>query len=154
MKVAEILSTKGNILYTATPADFLYEAIAKMVELDIGSLVILEHGKLLGMLTFREILSAIHRNGGKVADQKIEVAYTRNPLILKPDVDVYEMRQRMLETHTRYVPVMEGDTLMGVLSLFDVAKSMIQAQKLENDLLKAYIRDWPEEQNSETDHLD
>ena len=55
------------------------------------------------------------------------------------------MRQKMLDSHTRYVPVMEGDVLMGVLSLFDVAKSMIQAQKLENQLLKAYIRDWPED---------
>lgn len=57
-------------------------------------------------------------------------------------MNVFEMRQQMLDTHTRYVPVMDGDLLMGVLSLFDVAKSMIQAQKLENEMLKAYIRDF------------
>ncbi len=145
MRVAEILNIKGNILYTTSPNQYLRDAIAKMVEEDIGSLVVLEKGKLVGMLTFREILTAIHRNGGKVADQTVEDAYARNPLVLTPELDVYEMRQKMLDSHTRYVPVMEGDVLMGVLSLFDVAKSMIQAQKLENQLLKAYIRDWPED---------
>ena len=142
MKVAEILNIKGNILYTTAPDKYLRDAIAKMVEEDIGSLVVLEKGKLVGMLTFREIL---HRNGGKVADQTVADAYAREPLVLTPELDVYEMRQKMLDSHTRYVPVMEGDVLMGVLSLFDVAKSMIQAQKLENQLLKAYIRDWPED---------
>lgn len=145
MKVAEILNIKGNTLYTTAPNQYLRDAIAKMVHEDIGSLVVLENGKLVGMLTFREILAAIHRNDGKVADQKVEDAYARNALVLTPELDVYEMRQKMLDSHTRYVPVMEGDVLMGVLSLFDVAKSMIQAQKLENQLLKAYIRDWPED---------
>ena len=145
MKVAEILNIKGNILYTTAPDKYLRDAIAKMVEEDIGSLVVLEKGKLVGMLTFREILHAIHRNGGKVADQTVADAYAREPLVLTPELDVYEMCQKMLDSHTRYVPVMEGDVLMGVLSLFDVAKSMIQAQKLENQLLKAYIRDWPED---------
>jgi CBS domain-containing protein len=68
--------------------------------------------------------------------------------VLSPEMNVFEMRQQMLDTHTRYVPVMDGDLLMGVLSLFDVAKSMIQAQKLENEMLKAYIRDWPVEEDS------
>ena len=150
MKVAEILNIKGNTLYTAAPEDYLYEAIAKMVEEDIGSLVVLQKGKLVGMLTFREILGAIHRNGGKVADQTVEAAYARDPLVLSPDMNVFEMRQKMLDSHTRYVPVMDGEMLMGVLSLFDVAKSMIQAQKLENEMLKAYIRDWPEEDKDKT----
>ena len=145
MKVAEILNIKGNTLYTTVPGEYLRDAIEKMVHEDIGSLVVLENGKLLGMLTFREILAAIHRNDGKVADQKVEDAYARNALVLTPELDVYEMRQKMLDSHTRYVPVMENDVLMDVLSLFDVAKSMIQAQKLENQLLKAYIRDWPED---------
>ena len=77
MKVAEILNIKGNILYTTSPQAYLRDAIAKMVEEDIGSLVVLEKGKLVGMLTFREILTAIHRNGGKVADQTVADACTK-----------------------------------------------------------------------------
>ena len=133
-------------MFTASAVEYLRDAIARMVQEDIGSLVILEKGQLVGMLTFREILAAIHRNDGKVADQLVADAYAKDVLVLDPEMDVYEMRQRMLETHTRYVPVMDGGMLMGVLSLFDVAKSMINAQKLENQLLKAYIRDWPDEQ--------
>ena len=104
MKVSEILNIKGNTLYTASPEDYLYEAIAKMVELDIGSLVVLEKGKLVGMLTFREILGAIHRNGGKVADQKVEVAYARNPLVLSPEMNVFEMRGITCVTRKKTMP--------------------------------------------------
>jgi len=51
----------------------------------------------------------------------------------------------MLERHTRYLPVLDNRTLMGVISFYDVAKSVVEEQSFENKMLKAYIRDWPEE---------
>jgi CBS domain-containing protein len=53
----------------------------------------------------------------------------------------------MLENHSRYVPVMDGTVLMGVISFYDMAQAIVAAQKFENSMLKAYIRDWPEEEN-------
>jgi CBS domain-containing protein len=51
----------------------------------------------------------------------------------------------MLEDHARYLPVVDQKMLMGVISFYDVAKSVVEAQDFENNMLKAYIRDWPEE---------
>jgi hypothetical protein len=49
----------------------------------------------------------------------------------------------MLDKHARYIPVMDGPTLMGVISFYDMARAIVEAQQFENDMLKAYIRDWP-----------
>ncbi|MBV8622291.1 MAG: CBS domain-containing protein, partial [Herbaspirillum sp.] len=64
MKVSEILKVKGNILFTVTPETPIQEAVAAMAEKDIGSLVVMEYGDLVGMLTFREVLLTLHKNGG------------------------------------------------------------------------------------------
>jgi CBS domain-containing protein len=57
----------------------------------------------------------------------------------------------MLEHHARYVPVMDGPVLMGVISFYDMARAMLEASKFENKMLKAYIRDWPGEPEDEKD---
>ena len=66
MKVSEILQVKGNILYTATPDTPLVHALNVMTEKDIGSLVVMEFGDLVGMLTFREVIKVLHKNGGAI----------------------------------------------------------------------------------------
>jgi CBS domain-containing protein len=53
------------------------------------------------------------------------------------------VRHLMLETHARYLPVMDGRTLQGVISFYDVARAVVESQNFENQMLKAYIRDWP-----------
>jgi CBS domain-containing protein len=73
----------------------------------------------------------------------------RDVLTMSPDTDVNDIRRLMLERHARYVPVMDGKVLLGVMSFYDVAKSVLEAQNFENTLLKAYIRDWPAENNTE-----
>jgi CBS domain-containing protein len=57
-----------------------------------------------------------------------------------------EVRRMMLDRHARYMPVIENRMLMGVISFYDVAKAVVDAQNFENKMLKAYIRDWPEEE--------
>jgi len=59
------------------------------------------------------------------------------------------VRRMMLERHTRYLPVLDNRTLMGVISFYDVAKAVVEEQSFENKMLKAYIRDWPEERPEE-----
>jgi CBS domain-containing protein len=65
-------------------------------------------------------------------------------LTISPDTDVMELRRVMIDTHVRYVPVVREGVLEGVLSLYDVAKAVLEEQSFENRMLKAYIRDWPE----------
>ena len=145
MKVTDILRVKGNTLYTVQPDTLLAEATKIMSELDIGSLVVMEHGDLVGMLTFREVISAIVANGGSVGTRQVRSVMDDAPLTCTPETEIDEVRRMMLQRHARYMPVLEQRTLMGVISFYDVAKSVVDAQDFENRMLKAYIRDWPEE---------
>jgi CBS domain-containing protein len=149
MKVSEILKVKGNILYTVPPETGLLDAINLMTEKDIGSLVIMNNGSVVGLLTFREVMRAVHANQGSVGQGTVGEHMERDVLTISPDTDVNDIRRLMLERHARYVPVMDGKVLLGVMSFYDVAKSVLEAQNFENTLLKAYIRDWPAENNTE-----
>ncbi|WP_395070893.1 CBS domain-containing protein [Paraburkholderia silvatlantica] len=147
MRVSDILKVKGNTLYTVTPDTALHEAVNTMAEHDIGSLVVMEYGDLVGMLTFREIILTLRTNGGSVGTTTIRKVMDDHPITCTPETEVDEVRRMMLEHHVRYLPVMESRSLMGVISFYDVAKAVVEAQGFENKLLKAYIRDWPEEEH-------
>ena len=145
MKASEILTVKGNILYTVTPDTPMADAINIMAEHDIGSLVVMEFGDLVGILTFREVLKTIHANNGTVGSNTVRKHMDDHPLTVTPETEVNEVRRVMLEKHARYLPVMDAKTLLGVISFYDVAKAVLEAQSFENQMLKAYIRDWPSE---------
>jgi CBS domain-containing protein len=146
MKVSDILRVKGNTLFTTTPDRPLADALVQMAELDIGSLVVMEHGDLAGMLTFREVIAAVVRNGGKAGSTIVRTVMDDSPLTCTPETELDEVRRMMLQRHARYMPVMDKRTLMGVVSFYDVAKAVVDAQDFENRMLKAYIRDWPVEE--------
>ena len=147
MKVSDILRVKGNTLYTVTPDEPLARAVEAMAERDIGSLVVMEHGDLVGMLTFREVIQALVKNGGSVGTMLVRTAMDDAPLTCTLETDMDEVRRMMLGCHARYMPVMENRMLMGVVSFYDVAKAVVDSQNFENKLLKAYIRDWPQEES-------
>ena len=145
MKVSDILRVKGGTLFTATPDMPLTEAAKTMSDLDIGSLVVMEHGDLVGMLTFREVIQAVVANGGSLGTRLVRSVMDDAPLTCTPETEIDEVRRMMLQRHARYMPVLEKRQLMGVVSFYDVAKSVVDAQDFENRMLKAYIRDWPVE---------
>lgn len=146
MKVSDILKVKGSTLFTIDPLQPLAQAMGTMSELDIGSLVVMEHGDLVGMLTFREVIKAITASGGTVGDTVVGSVMDDAPLTCTPETDVDEVRRMMLGRHARYMPVMNGRQLMGVISFYDVARTVVESQDFENRMLKAYIRDWPDDQ--------
>jgi CBS domain-containing protein len=145
MKVSEILKVKGDILYTVTPDMQMAQAVDAMAEKDIGSLVVMEFGELVGMLTFREVMKTLHVNKGAIGNETVRKYMDDHPITITPDTEVNEVRRLMLERHARYVPVVNAKTLLGVISFYDVAKAVVEAQSFENKMLKAYIRDWPPE---------
>ena len=143
MKVSDILRLKGSTLFTARPDEPLAEAAALMAERDMGSLVVMSHGDLVGMLTFREVIQAIVKNGGNLGNTLVRSAMDDAPLTCTLETEMDEVRRMMLERHARYMPVMDHGMLMGVISFYDVAKAVVDSQNFENKMLKAYIRDWP-----------
>lgn len=144
MKVSDILRIKGSTLYTVNPDESLVKALGLMAERDIGSLVVMEHGDLVGMLTVRELTNILVKTGGNVATTIVRTAMDDHPLTCTMETDMDEVRRMMLDRHARYMPVMDKRMLMGVISFHDVARAVVDSQNFENKMLKAYIHDWPE----------
>ena len=146
MKVSDILRVKGSTLYTVSPESELAEAAQTMADNDIGPRVVMSHGDLVGMLTFREVIAAVVKNGGSVGNTLVRSVMDDAPLTCTPETEIDEVRRMMLGRHARYMPTLDGRTLMGVVSFYDVAKAVVDGQDFENRMLKAYIRDWPVEE--------
>jgi CBS domain-containing protein len=92
------------------------------------------------------VIRTAHANGGAVGNDAVRKAMVA-PKVVGPDTDVMELRRLMLEEHMRYLPVLDGGTLLGVVSFYDVARAVLEEQSYENRMLKAYIRDWPEQES-------
>ena len=120
-------------------------------------MVVLDGERMAGMLTFREVIRILakrqseNRIGPTPPISSFTIAEVMNPqpTIVNPDMDVDTLRKLMVDSHERYLPVMEGELLMGVISFHDVAKAVLDKQSFENKMLKAYIRDWPQEDKAD-----
>ena len=143
MLVSEILAIKGKVLFTIGPNRPIAEAVEIMNEQDVGSLVVFSRGEMVGMLTFRQVLQAVQRGGADWQALQVEEVMLREPRAAAPDMEMDELRRLMVEHHQRYHPVMDGNTLLGVVSFHDVAKAVLEEQSFENRMLKNYIRNWP-----------
>jgi CBS domain-containing protein len=143
MQVKEILRVKGNRLLSVEPSESATQAVRTMAEQNLGSLVVLEHGRMVGMLTFHEIMEALAARGGALGELEVGEIMERDPVSTRPDMEVNELRRTMLESGARYLPVLHDGKLLGVISFRDVAKAVLEAQDLENKMLKGYMKESP-----------
>ena len=148
MIVRDIVKMKGSNIFSIAPGGPVSEALAVMVKNDIGSLVVLDGGQLAGMLTFREILKAVDANRGSLGSLKVSDVMIRNPACGSPEDSMEYLREMMNKDHIRYLPVKEGDKLLGVISFHDVANAVIKEVTLHNRMMKTYIKNWPEEESA------
>ena len=140
MQVQEILRVKGNRLLCIEPSGQATEAVRTMAKENLGSLVVLERGHMVGMLTFHELLQALASRGGTLGDLAVGEIMDTEPVTATPDMEVNDLRRTMLESGARYLPVMKEGRLLGVISFRDVAKAVLEEQDFENRMLKGYIK--------------
>lgn len=100
MKVVDVLRIKGSTLYTSNPDESLMSALGLMAERDIGSLVIIEHGELVGMLTVRELTQVLVRPQPVGKEHVLRTAMDDYPLTCTMETDMDEVRRMMLDRHT------------------------------------------------------
>jgi CBS domain-containing protein len=148
MNAGDVLKAKGNVLFSVTPESSLWSAVQMMTEYDVGSMVVLEHGRLVGMLTFREVFRSLVASEGRIGKGTVLESMLREPVFVEARTDVNDLRRLMLEKRIRYIPVMDSGALAGVISFHDVARAVLEEQGYENRMLKDYIRDWPEAENA------
>ena len=103
MKVSDILRIKGGTLFTAAPEEPLVSALKLMAERDIGSLVVMEHGELVGMLTVRELTQVLVKTGGNISTTIVRTAMDDHPLTCTMETDMDEVRRMMLDRHARSI---------------------------------------------------
>ena len=143
MQVNEVLRVKGNRLVAVEPAGRAVEAVRTMARENLGSLVVVDQGRMVGMLTFHELLRALASRGGSLGDLAVSEIMVEEPVTASPDMEVNDLRRIMLDTGARYLPVLNNGRLLGVISFRDVAKAVLEEQEFENKMLKGYIKNWP-----------
>lgn len=141
MIIRDILNLKGGTIFSIAPGRPVSEAIRVMVENDIGSLAVTEGDSLAGMLTFREVLKALNARRGRLDDLSVGEVMVKNPICGHPEDSIDHLRSVMTQHHVRYLPVKEGERLVGIVSFHDVAKAVIKETSLENRLLRRYIKE-------------
>ena len=144
MIIRDILNMKGGAIFSIAPDGKVSDAVGILVKHDIGSLVVMAGGRMAGMLTFREVLQALDAQSGNLADLRVDNVMVTEPICGNPGDSLDHLREVMTTNHIRYLPIKDGDRLLGVISFHDVAKSVIKETTFENRLLKRYIKNWPD----------
>lgn len=147
MLVKDILASKkskGTPLGVTKSAK-VAEAVAIMVEHDTGSCMVIEDGRLQGMVTFKEVLEQLSKDAGGCLDKTVEQVMNPDPELTTPKDTVDQIRNLMTSKHIRYLPVMDEGKLVDVVSFYDVAVAVAKKTDFENRMLKQYISDWPED---------
>ncbi|MBT4291539.1 CBS domain-containing protein, partial [bacterium] len=113
-KVSDIITAKGNKIYSVEPETIVYDAISKMVEFGIGSLLVIDGETVSGIFTERDYLSKVALMNKNSRDTKVGEVMSHRIIYIKPDNDVEEVMAMMTEAHCRHMPVMDGGKLCGL----------------------------------------
>jgi CBS domain-containing protein len=138
-KVRDILNAKGNNVYAVEPAMMVYHAVERMCEKNIGALLIVDEGKLVGIFTERDYARKLILKGKSSKTTLISELMTPNPITVTPEHTVDECMTLMTGKFIRHLPVVENDRLIGLVSIGDVVKLTIEEQKDIIEYLENYI---------------
>ena len=138
--VRNILQVKGNVVYTVYPESSVYDALELLEDKNLGSLDVIEkNGKLDGIFTERDYARKVILKGRSSKDTRIQDIMTDDPIFVTPDTDVQDCMQIMTNKFIRHLPVMDHDELIGIISIGDVVKYVIEKKDFIIENLEHYI---------------
>jgi CBS domain-containing protein len=140
MLLSEILGAKGRMVHTCSPEDTLADVVELMVGHNIGSLVVLKDGEMVGIITERDILRASAATRGSLEFAQVHERMTRCPIVASPQDDLPDVMGVMTERRIRHLPVVERGQLIGIISIGDLVKAQHDELSRENHYLKSYIQ--------------
>lgn len=138
-KVRNILESKGGSIFSVEPSTIVYHAIEMMAQKNIGGLLICEGGKLVGIFTERDYARKLILKGKSSKETPIGDLMTKNPFTVSPDSSIEECMQLMSNRRIRHLPVIDNGNLVGVISIGDVVRFIIEEQKSIIAHLESYI---------------
>lgn len=144
MQIREILTLKSDTIFSIAPTDPVSGAVAKLVELGVGSLVVMKNDEMVGLLTERDVVHGMVKQGCDLKDAQVCTIMVTEPVVASADDSVDYARDVMTKSHIGHLPIFDGNKLLGIISFHDVARACLKEAKFENSLLKRYIKHWPE----------
>jgi len=145
MFIREVLTIKGDCAnFAIEPAAFISDAVKRMVENDVGSLLVIHDGELVGFLSERDILRGLQVHGCSLTEVKVSAFMEKEPVVASLDDSVDYARDAMTKSRISHLIVMDEGKVVGVISFHDVARACLKEANFENALLKRYIKNWPE----------
>ena len=140
MFVAQILDDKGHEVATADPGESVANIAAILAERRIGAMPVSSPGgALVGIVSERDIVAALAESGRDVMDRPVEEIMTRRVITCTRSDHIDDLMARMTEGRMRHLPVLEGDVLVGIVSIGDVVKARMSEIEAEAQALKDYI---------------
>jgi CBS domain-containing protein len=137
--IASILRNKGRDIWSVSPEETVYDAIAMMADKGIGALLIISDGKLVGIFSERDYARKIILQGRSSKNTKVWEIMTGSPVTVTANHTVDECMRIITHNRVRHLPVMDGDKLLGVISIGDLVNAIIEAQAQTIDHLHTYI---------------
>jgi len=144
MQIREILTLKSDEIHSIDPTDLVSSAVAKLVGLGVGSLVVFRDDKMVGLVTERDIVRGMMSHGCDLKDAQVSSIMVTEPVVADADDSVDYARDVMTKSHIGHLPILDGGKLLGIISFHDVARACLKEANFENSLLKRYIKHWPE----------
>jgi CBS domain-containing protein len=138
--IRQLLREKGNKIYSVGPDSTVYDAIRKMADENIGSLVVMEGGKIVGIITERHYARNVVLKGRASPATRVRDIMENRVLYAQPDQSVEECMAIMTDKRVRHLPVIEQGKEIGLVSIGDLVKSIISDQKFTIDQLEHFIR--------------
>ena len=137
--VRQVLQVKGNSICSVTPDVVVYEALKVMDENNVGALLVLEGGALVGIFSERDYARRVALKGKTSRGTLVREVMTEKVNCVAPSQSVQECMAMMTDKHIRHLPVMENSQLTGVISIGDVVKAIISEQEFTIEQLESYI---------------
>lgn len=138
-RISNILHTKGKIIYSVTPDTIVYSALEVMFEKNISALLVMENNYPVGIFTERDYARNVELKGKSSREIRIDSVMTKNLITVSPDNTIEEAMRLMTTKFIRHLPVVDENTLLGIISIGDVVKYVIEEQKFIIGNLESYI---------------
>jgi CBS domain-containing protein len=137
--VRQVLKDKGYVVESITPQASVYEALQKMANRGVGALIVFEGGEICGLFSERDYARKVVLQGRLSKDTQVQEIMTRRVITVEPQQTVEACMVLMTDKRIRHLPVIEEGRLIGILSIGDIVKAVIEAQRLTIEELETYI---------------
>ena len=137
--IRQLLEAKGSQIYDIAPQARVFDALKLMADRQVGALLVTENGKLVGVISERDYARKVILHGKSSYDIPVREIMTSKVITVHPGQSVEECMALMTEKRIRHLPVMEGERLIGILSIGDLVKEVIAEQEATIKQLESYI---------------